>query len=71
MTKDKFLYEIRTGLGFFYATGLGPTEAYNKLKTYWDKKDYGFYKDRELEYIKVKGVIKGYDREDQNFYEGR
>jgi len=39
--------------GIAYVVATDPTEAYNKLKNYLEKKDIGFRKDRELQTVEL------------------
>lgn len=36
-----------------YVIANDPTEAYQKVRSWLDEKDYGFWKDRELNYIEL------------------
>lgn len=72
MTKTKKLYRVELrgmtynttgparGISFVIATN--PDEAYQKVKTYLDEKDYGFTQDRQLKAVEL--IAEAYDYTD-------
>ncbi len=49
------LFKIDLGypLGEFYVVAKDPTNAYKKIRTDLDDRDYGFSKDREMETVEL------------------
>ena len=48
-----FLVKLGYPLGRHYVVAKDPTAAYQKIRKEYDKKDYGFRKDREMKSISL------------------